>query len=158
MFLVKVENSATDIVSAQGRKACQDARGLTAEPAEECKLPHIAKLQGGSHVGLCHRFVVILVALAGEQLDLVHLDGIVLGGTGSKDGEAPVETLGTAAAMGMQLRDVISPRAANGMLDQPAAATIDNRPDDFRFGFPNERILNLGRLADCRTEELTKTL
>jgi hypothetical protein len=60
--------------------------------------------------------------------------------------------------MGMQLRDVISPRAANGMLDQPAAATIDNRPDDFRFGFPNERILNLGRLADCRTEELTKTL
>jgi hypothetical protein len=65
-------------------------RGRTAEPAEECKLPHIAKLQGGSHVGLCHRFVVILVALAGEQLDLVHLDGIVLGGTGSKDGEAPV--------------------------------------------------------------------
>jgi hypothetical protein len=49
MSLVQVENLAPDIVGAQGREACQGARGLTTEAAEKCKLPHIAKLQGASH-------------------------------------------------------------------------------------------------------------
>jgi hypothetical protein len=126
MSLVKVEDSPPDIVSAQRRKACQDARRLTAKPAEERQFPHVAKLQGGPDVRLCHRLVVILVAFAGKQLDFIHLDGIVFGGIGSKNGKASVETLGTATAMGMQPCDVVSPRAANGMFDQPPAAAIND--------------------------------
>jgi hypothetical protein len=48
---------------------------------------------------LRHRFDVIFVAFTGEQFDLVPLHGIVSGGLGSKDGEAPVETLGAATAV-----------------------------------------------------------
>jgi hypothetical protein len=64
--------------------------------------------------------VVRLVARAGEQLNLVHLDWIMVGGIGGKNGKAPVKTLRTATAVGMKLSNVVDPRAADRMLDHPS--------------------------------------
>ena len=61
-----------------------------------------------------------------------------------------VETLRTATSVGMKLSDVVDPR----MLDQPSAAVIDDH--NIPFGFPDEGIVNLYRLADGRAEELGK--
>lgn len=80
----------------------------------------------------------------------------MLSGIGGKNGKAPVETLRTATAVGMKLGDVVDPRAADGVFDQPSAAMIDDRPNNVPFGFPDERIVNLNRLADGRAEELAK--
>jgi hypothetical protein len=79
----------------------------------------------------------------------------MLGGIGGKNGKAPVETLRTATAVGMKLGEV-DPRAADGMLDQLSAAVIDDRSNNIPFGFPDEGIVNLNRLADGRAEELGK--
>jgi hypothetical protein len=100
--------------------------------------------------------VVRLVARPCEQLNLVHLDRIMVGRIGGKNGKTAVETLRTATAVGMKLRDVVDPRAADGMLDQPSAAVIDDRPNNILFGFPDEGIVNRNRLADGRAEELGK--
>ena len=100
--------------------------------------------------------VVRLVARAGEQLNLVHLDGIMFSGIGGKNSKTAVETLRTATAVGMKLSDVVDSRAADGMLDQLSAAVIDDRPNNVPFGFPDERIVNVNRLADRRAEELGK--
>ena len=67
----------------------------------------------------------------------------MVGGIGGKNGKAPVETLRTATAVGMKLSDVVDPRAADRMLDQPSAAVIDDRPNNILFGFPDEGIVNL---------------
>src|SRR5689334_17258138 len=80
----------------------------------------------------------------------------MLGGIRGQNRKATIETLGAATTMSMQLRDVIGPRATDSVLDERSAAVIDNRADNLSFGFPNERILNLHRLADRRAEELAK--
>ena len=60
--------------------------------------------------------------------------------------------------MSVQPRDVVTPRAAHSMLDERTAAVIDNRSNNVPFGFPNERILDLDRLADHGAEELANPL
>ena len=79
--------------------------------------------------------VVRLVARAGEQLNPVHLDGIMFSGIGGKNSKTAVETLRTATAVGMKRSDVVDPRAADRMLDQASAAVIDDRPNNIPFGF-----------------------
>src|SRR5437016_5986874 len=154
--LMQLEDSAPNLVCAQRWKDCEDARSFTAKPIEECKITHFAKLQRRSHVGFGHRFVLGFVAWAGKQLNFVHIDRIMLGSIGGKNGKAPVETLRTATAVGMKLSDVVDPSAADGMLDQPSAAVINDRSNNIPFGFPDEGIVNLNRLADGRAEELGK--
>ena len=153
---MQVEDSAPYLISSQRWKAWEDASSFTAEPAEECMLPYFTKLQSGSDVGFSHRLVVRPVARPCEQLNLVHLDGIMVGGIGGKNSETAVETLRTATAVGMKLSDVVDPRAADGMLDQVSAAVIDDRSNNIPFSSPDEGIVNLNRLAGGRAEELAK--
>src|SRR5262249_42548590 len=131
---------------------------FTTEPTEELKLAHFPKLQGGSYVGLSHRLVIRPIARAGEQLHPVHLDGIMPGSICSKNGKAPVEALRTATAMGVKLGHLVSPRAADGILNQLAAAAINNGLDNVRPGFPNEGIVNFNRLPDSSAEKLPEEL
>jgi hypothetical protein len=102
--------------------------------------------------------VIRPIARAGEQFHLVHLDGIMARGICSKNGKAPIEALRTATAMGIKLSHLVSSRATDGMLDQLAAAAIDNRLDNLCSGFPNEGIVNLDRLADGCAEKLPEEL
>ena len=153
---MQVEDSAPNLICSQRWKAWEDARSFTAEPAEECKLSYFTKLQSSSDVGFSHRLVVRPVARPCDQLNLVHLDRIMVGGIGGKNGKAPVETLRTTTAVGMKLSDVVDPCAADSMLNQVSAAVIDDRPNNVRFGFPDEGIVNRNRLADGRAEELGK--
>ena len=57
------------------------------------------------------------VARAYEKIYLIHFLWIVLGGVSGKDSEAPVQTLRAAAAMGVQFRDIVAPRAAHSVSD-----------------------------------------
>src|SRR5271154_4536938 len=91
MSLVEVEDLAPNHICAQRWESGEDAGSFTAEPAEECKLAHFTKLQSGSDVGFSHRLVVRPLARPGKQLNLVHLDRIMLGSFGGKNGKAPVE-------------------------------------------------------------------
>src|ERR1700730_18620949 len=75
---------------------------------------------------------------------------------GGKNSKTAVETMRTATAVTMKLSHVVGPRAADGMFDQLSAAVIDDRPNNILFGFPDEGIVNLNRLADGRAEELGK--
>ena len=59
-----------------------------------------------------------------------------------QDGKAPIEALRTATAMGVKLGHLVGPRAADGMLDQLAAAAINNGLGNVCPGFPNEGIVN----------------
>jgi len=113
----------------------------------------IPKESATQRLGISHRLVIRPVARAGEQLHPVHLDGIMPGSICSKNGKAPVEALRTATAMGVKLDHLVSPRAADGILDQLAAAEINNGLDNVRPGFPNEGIINFNRPPVMRTEK-----
>src|SRR5262249_55943354 len=118
----------------------------------------IPKESATQRLGISHRLVIRPVARAGEQLHPVHLDGIMPGGICSKNGKTPIEALRTTTAVGVKLRHLVRSRATHGVLDQLAAAAIDNQSDNFCSGFPNEGIVDLNPLADGCTEKLSEEL
>jgi hypothetical protein len=136
-----------DLVGCYRWKSIADARSQTGESAEKSKFRYIPKLQRGPRVGFRHCLVFALIALAGEQLDLVLLDWIVLRGTGGEHAEATIDALGATTAVAVLFPHLAGPRAAHGILNQVRAATIDDRTDHIRFDVPDERVLDLNRLA-----------
>src|SRR5262249_46194052 len=84
---------------------------------EESHVGHILHLLGGSDVRLQHGpFVFVGWALPSQEIHLVHLFGIFLVRTASRQRrEAPVNALRTRAAMGMHLSACPGAGTTHGM-------------------------------------------